>query len=410
MNSFLNNIQQQYDFIRFQTSVISAKQKTHSEAFKNLYSKDNPDPLLTENYFQDTTMNKEFLLKVSDEINSFLNDLTYDIHQNSINRYNSLYGRYDYQQLSEASFNDFMSKSRQLQSIKDSVAAQKNEWFKKKAKLVKKIDDLASGSQDKKKKVKSSSVHKALKKLLKIRNSGVNHEETVKAALHCSQAIISGVSQMQNNLETVLMLLDQLYTLKMDANYNVMNRISSLSSTINATVQTHYFENDFCDLILQKRLIRYDIIPEPFVPVDFNHPVFSEMQISCVMEVPSLEIYPIAIAKAIHSFTPEYSNEISVSKGKFVYLLEDLSNEWVFIQNPYTRTRGYAPSSHFEIVSLSTGVILHESDSGGVLLKRGDYVSLFESSQSNSFFDVLTITNQIACIGKDKVAIINSFQ
>ena len=151
------------------------------------------------------------------------------------------------------------------------------------------------------------------------------------------------------------------------------------------------FRSDFQEFVADTGLIRYDLECLPFESVDTSHPVFAGIDTRINVAVPPL--YPLGLAKVVNSFAPENPNEIACTKGKFMLLMENADEPWVFVQNPVTNAMGYAPSACFEQVGDQIGVFIEQPDeklASEATVALGDYVAIVGKTNEDKLAVVTT--------------------
>mgnify|MGYP001064035574 CR=1 FL=1 len=192
-----------------------------------------------------------------------------------------------------------------------------------------------------------------------------------------------------------------------NANESIIENCKDTSNQLVNAMNQIDFQTDFRNFIQANQIIRYDILPDEFKPLDFSHECFSE--ITKVSNVLSFQLYPYSMARVRKEFMPDLDqNEISVNKGKIVLLMEDLSLPWAFIQKPYTNEMGYVPSSFLEEIGKGIGVLLNEFIGPDELLNKGDYVAI-ESHDDPEKYKVHTISDNSFDVPANLIAKISEF-
>jgi hypothetical protein len=160
---------------------------------------------------------------------------------------------------------------------------------------------------------------------------------------------------------------------------------------------------DFELFISRSAVIRYDLQCNPFVPIDLSHPVFGDIDTRIQIAVPP--IYPIGIATITEDFIAEGGNELSVTRWKYVLLMEWPGSEWICVMNPLTRAIGYTPATVVRRIADALGVVVEVGVVGGdAYLQRGDYLAVTGATE-NQWKGVTTRGEEVMIL-KEHVAII----
>ena len=410
MDTITQPIEELKNKIKARISMLSLHDQRRCEKLSQLYSKDDSCYLYDSSTFVENgsigipgTIKNSYVL-FSNSISSFVLGLALEIPALANQRSHDLIHTLPYDQNFDYCIDDIISKSHQLTAIQDTITQKSEEISKKEAKKLKKINEMIT-AENKNKKAQRATLKKLWKEVKSIRKREFSREGTIFAAEQCCKDVKNSILTLEGIIGNVISHVQELYNIQIENNNSVIQKIETLIDSLNSSIDKIDFDSDFKTFIKTKKIIRYDIIPEEFKPIDSNHPVFNELNIQLVTIVPSLQIYPLAIAKVLRTFSPEYSNEIAITRGKLVYFLEDLSFDWVLIRNPYTRAIGYAPSSFFEIVSPTTGVIMNKCYIDQLLIPRGEYVAILDMDEVYS--EVVTITNVKGKVLKSNVAPIN---
>lgn len=108
------------------------------------------------------------------------------------------------------------------------------------------------------------------------------------------------------------------------------------------------FPSDFKQFS-QTHRISYGDIPLPtFEPFKFSSQ-FTQPDQSFVPRF-QMDYFPLHAAVVLANYQAESRNEISLIKGKRVYLMENPNQNWVLAMNPYFGKIGFIPSSYVKIV------------------------------------------------------------
>ncbi|OHT04780.1 hypothetical protein TRFO_06229 [Tritrichomonas foetus] len=91
---------------------------------------------------------------------------------------------------------------------------------------------------------------------------------------------------------------------------------------------------------------------------DFPRPKFERFKFSSQFTQPDqfyiprfkLDYFPLYAGVALGDFTPESPNEIPLVKGKRVYLMEEVTHNWVLAMNPSWCQIGFIPSTYVNVV------------------------------------------------------------
>jgi hypothetical protein len=166
------------------------------------------------------------------------------------------------------------------------------------------------------------------------------------------------------------------------------------------------FRADFGAFVEQSKLIRYDMICGDFVPVDVSHPVFADIDTRLQIDVPP--IYPVGIARVVDDFIADGTDQISVVAGKYVLLMETITEGWVFVSNPLTRAMGYIPGRCVEAVGRALAVVVEAPRGLGdnVYVQLGDYVAV-TGGEEESKYNVITTRGEELSMLKDTLGIIH---
>ena len=181
------------------------------------------------------------------------------------------------------------------------------------------------------------------------------------------------------------------FDLVKDEYSRLAQRLRNCGASLKEKAEKIDFRSDFEKFVAETKIIRYDLECLPFESVDTSHPAFAGIETRINVAVPPL--YPLALAKVVHSFAPENANEIACTKGKYVLLMEKADEEWVFVQNPVTNAMGYAPSACFEEVGDTIGVFIEQPDAETVRDARvslGDYVAVIGNAKDDKLVVVTT--------------------
>lgn len=302
--------------------------------------------------------------------------------------------------------NDLCSNSRQIDSIKFSINDNKHNLPSKLSKYQKSISGIVSLKTKVK---KSSEVTKLWDKIVKIRtdNSVFQRSNFVPGASRCMDKIFEDSKNSSDLLKKQFLLRKDIILSIINANESIIENCKDTSNQLVNAMNQIDFQTDFRNFIQANQIIRYDILPDEFKPLDFSHECFSE--ITKVSNVLSFQLYPYSMARVRKEFMPDLDqNEISVNKGKIVLLMEDLSLPWAFIQKPYTNEMGYVPSSFLEEIGKGIGVLLNEFIGPDELLNKGDYVAI-ESHDDPEKYKVHTISDNSFDVPANLIAKISEF-
>jgi hypothetical protein len=83
------------------------------------------------------------------------------------------------------------------------------------------------------------------------------------------------------------------------------------------------FEADFSAFVQRSNLIRYDLLCNPFPPIDVSHPVFADITPKIQIAVPPIS--PVGLAKVVRDHVTSASNQLSVTSGRYVLLMEAIT-------------------------------------------------------------------------------------
>lgn len=300
---------------------------------------------------------------------------------------------------------DMCSNSHQIDTIKSTVKDNQQKLPSKLSKYQKSINNIISSKTKVK---KSSEAVSLMEKIISIRNENPMYQKSIfnRAADKC----MDGISE--NSAKAIQLIKKQFCTQRdvlqavINSNKKIIDNCSAESNQAISFINIIKYQNEFQKYVDKYKIIRYDLLPDPFVPLNFNHKCFSN--ISTISNVLSLKLYPYAMARIKKDFNAKDNNELPMQKGKMVLLMEDLSLPWTFIQNPYTKVMGYAPSSFLELIGNGLGVILNEVTTTDEILNKGDYIAI-ENDDSYGSKKVCTISGLTATIPSSNIGIISEF-
>lgn len=204
----------------------------------------------------------------------------------------------------------------------------------------------------------------------------------------------------------VLALRESLDTVHSE--YTQLSRNLQLcAESLRRTADMLDFKADFRSYVEKTKMIRYDIQCLPFMSIDVSHPAFADIDTRINVAVPPL--YPVSLAKVVHTFTAESESEISCTKGKHMLLMEKPFTDWVFVMNPLTLLMGYAPRTCLEEIGSQLGVFLKTPSPGlleveNVRAQQGDYVAIV--SEQGDKLTVMTTQGDSIVVPKDLIGII----
>jgi hypothetical protein len=165
------------------------------------------------------------------------------------------------------------------------------------------------------------------------------------------------------------------------------------------------FRADFGRFVEASKLIRYDIVCDNFPPVDVSHPVFADIDTRLGIVVPPM--YPVGIGRVVDDFVAKGADQLSVVTGKYVLLMETITDGWVFASNPLTRVMGYIPGHCVEAVGRAIAVVLKVPRLlvDNVHIQLGDYVAVMGSGETPAY-EILTTRGEQLSVPKDTLGII----
>ena len=299
---------------------------------------------------------------------------------------------------------DMCSNSHQIESIKKSVTTNQRQ-LSKLSKYQKSISNIVS---QKTKVKKSSEVISLMEKIIAIRKEKDIYRKSnfVFAADKCMNGITQNSLKSVENLKSQFRTQKSIFSSITTSNLSIINKCNDVSDQLIRVMNLVSFQKDFMDFINKYKVIRYDLVPNEFKSLDFSHPCFSN--ITTISRVLSLQLYPYAMARMKKEFIAKDGNELTVQKGKMVLLMEDLSLPWAFVQNPYTKVMGYAPSAFLEEIGHGLGVLLEDFKTPEELLRKGDYIAI-EGDCGSSNKQIRTISNGTAKISSSMIGIISEF-
>jgi hypothetical protein len=120
-------------------------------------------------------------------------------------------------------------------------------------------------------------------------------------------------------------------------------------------------------------------------------------------------IYPVGLAKVVRSHVTSADDQLPVTAGRYVLLMETIARKWVYASNPLTRDMGYVPSICLKAVSPALAVVLRVHDSGeNVIMQCGDYVAVLEIGEGGdrALCKVVTTKGEAVVVPRDLLGII----
>ena len=200
---------------------------------------------------------------------------------------------------------------------------------------------------------------------------------------------------------------EQFFQLMKNSNDQMVRFLNDFAKSFKTQVKQIDFNKDFSEFVKTKKIIRYDISPPEFVPIDFSHPCFSN--IKTISKIISPPLYPVAMAKPLSNFIAAEENQFNLQVGKCVLLMEPLDLPWCLVQNPVTRVMGYAPSSFLEIIGHGVGVLLKDFTTiNGDVLNMGDYIAL-EKKENDNQYQIETVLCKTERVHSSLIGIISEF-
>jgi hypothetical protein len=179
--------------------------------------------------------------------------------------------------------------------------------------------------------------------------------------------------------------------------------LKGCSDVLRAAADGITHQSDFTTFVQRHGLIRYDLQCKPFEPFDLSHPVFADVAVKVQVAVPPL--YPVGIAHVVRDFVAEAPKELSVTRGKYVLLMELPRSVWVWVMNPLTRAMGYAPAEALERIGSALAVVSGIGAGGNdVFLQLGDYLALLDNTESP--LRGVTTKGENVIVIRDRIAII----
>jgi hypothetical protein len=172
------------------------------------------------------------------------------------------------------------------------------------------------------------------------------------------------------------------------------------AESLSAIADSIDFQSDFSAFVKTNKIIRYDLQCSAFQPIDLSHPVFSDIDTRIRIVVPP--VFPVGLAKVNQDFTSEgQESELSVSKGKYVLLMEPPTGDWVFVQNPMSRRTGYVPAAFIQQATpkLNLAIIMKTPDQAklpqDVHVEVGAFVAVVGShGEDGSASDIVTVRGE----------------
>jgi hypothetical protein len=167
------------------------------------------------------------------------------------------------------------------------------------------------------------------------------------------------------------------------------------------------FRADFAAFVQQSNLIRYDLLCNQFQPIDVSHSVFADIALKIQIAVPP--ITPIGLARVVRDHVTSAPNQLSVTAGRYVLLMETITRKWVFVANPLTRVMGYIPSVCVKEVAPALAVVLRAPDSEDLVnIWCGDYVAVLNIREGGEMADckIETTKGESLTVPRDLLGII----
>ncbi|OHT03208.1 hypothetical protein TRFO_29522 [Tritrichomonas foetus] len=239
---------------------------------------------------------------------------------------------------------------------------------------------------------------------------GVDKPEIISAANQNLNEYKTHVELLKNDIKKrilqIKMLVEEMKKNNAQFEYNMKNLGYSLFKNVQNVIK---FEDDFRLFLGTYKIVRYDIQCHSFIPIDMKHPVFAQVSTSPAINVAIPPIYPIAMAYVNSNFVGKYENELTLTKGKIVLLMEPTDQNWVLVMNPFTRATGFAPSKNLVVIGDALGVVLKEYRAKDQsIYQKGDYVAISYHQKTNMTdrWAVYSINNERTEIPKEVVGII----
>lgn len=298
---------------------------------------------------------------------------------------------------------DLSSNSHQIDSIKFTIKGSKQNLPSKFIKYQKSINNIIASNKMKKK----SEATRLYGKILKIRKDDAvySRPNIIPSAEKCMSLITENSNSSIELLKKQFSLQKNILLAIIHSNREIITNCEQLSNEFTSMMNQIDFHSDFQRFTEYNKIIRYDILPMDFKPIDLNHECFN--QIATVSKIVAFQFYPYSMAKMKNDFIAVDKGELSVQKGKILLLMEDLSLNWTFAQNPYTRVMGYVPSSFLEEIGKGLGVLLYEFEAKEEILNKGDYVAIESKSLDNETYQIHSITDNIIEIPFSYIGIIS---
>jgi hypothetical protein len=119
------------------------------------------------------------------------------------------------------------------------------------------------------------------------------------------------------------------------------------------------FTRDFVDFVRDADFKFVDVSPPPFDRFRFSSK-FARPDVS-VVERFVMPYLPLRIAVARADFVPEGPDELPLKKGKYVYLMQQPKNGWVFAMTRAYGKYGFVPSQFVDVRGVGIAVVLREA-------------------------------------------------
>ena len=298
-------------------------------------------------------------------------------------------------------FNNVKQSFHSILNVKDLLSIDKD-LEKKIQKLTKKINDKVDTKPSK----VTSKLYEMMEEI-RVETLMPQRLAVLKAASLKQDDFKSSIDAFLNYIFDRFALNQNVIDKKIQFNNKLSAHINEMISHLenDSEMKIHYKE-DMKSFLNIKKMIRYDMICEEFEPIEVNYNLLNEKPPVFPNELHSI-IYPISMAKAEKNFSAEYSNEISLRKGKIILLMEPPDTEWVLATNPFSRASGYVPSSHISIIKGSLAVVLKEISDQNGNLQKGDYIVANPDPKNDNYFRCFTVMGNELLLRKNQVALIS---
>jgi hypothetical protein len=188
------------------------------------------------------------------------------------------------------------------------------------------------------------------------------------------------------------------------------DQIRETTAVIRESAATMNFEQDFPIWVAARKIVRYDLICHPFEPLDLSHPAFADIETNINVAIPPL--FPVGLGMSEFDFEAEDPRELSVSRGKYLLLMEQKKGDWRLVMDPESYELGHVPADYIRQVGTQFAVVVGAPEEAalpaGVILVKGDYLAV-TGPPSSDVLEMMTVKGKILSLPSKLVGIISSF-